>query len=129
MIYATSYSDVVSIYVLEGLRRLWELSVNEHGEYVNFDYSLHNDYTIDSSGRKDIHYDNVYLNNEIQIEILNNLVNEPYCIKNNKTVHHLKEYQKQQVKIGSTLGASPWSSKESFIKNHPEFKKISKKFL
>lgn len=126
MIFVNSEKDVVDIYIMEGLRRLWSASVDENGETVSFDYFYNHSPKV--NGKIHIPYDDVYCPFEEQIKIINDLVNESYCMPSGKT-YKLKRAYANLVQCRTSLGPSPSSSKEHFIEQHPNFKKIEKKFI
>ena len=126
MIFVNSEKDIEEAYIMEGLRRLWAASVDETGKSVSFDYY----YNI--SPRKGrtvmIPYEDVYCPNELQTEIDNELLAEPYCTPTGK-IHKLnKSRYETKIRFNTVLGPSPWSSKKTFVQNHAKFHKIEKKF-
>lgn len=125
MIFVNSEKDAVTAYIMEGLRRLWSVSVDENGESVSFDYFYNHSPRID--GRVNVPYNDVYCSIEEQQNIINDLVKEPYCTPSGK-IHKLKKFNVDTIKYNTTLGPSPFSSKERFIERHPKFKKVEKKF-
>ena len=126
MIFVNSEKDVLNAYIMEGLRRLWEVSVDENGEFANLDYSFN--HSPKNGKQVLIPFEDVYCPDYLQLQIINELINEPYCTPSGKVYKLKKSRYEQSIKYNVTLGPSPWSSKKTFIKNHPKFKKIEKKF-
>ena len=52
-------------------------------------------------------------------KIREDILNEPYCYIGYNTIHKLKDYLKKSVSIELTLGPSPNSSIESFLRKNP----------
>lgn len=117
--------EVVSAYIKEGFRRLYSASIDSNGQYVDFD-EMHAKSPVDSKGRKLIPFDDVFCFYHIQKDIINEVLNEPYCYigTNSKTEHKLKEFQKHSVSFELNLGPSPNSSIESFLKKNPHLKSL-----
>ena len=118
MIYVERGGDVVGAYIKEGLRRMYSASIDSNGQYVDFDAILAKS-PVDSKGLKLIPFDDIFCFWYIQKEIRDAILNEPYCYIGYKTKHKLKDYLKNSVSIGLTLGPSPNSSIESFLKKNP----------
>ena len=118
MIYVERGGNVVSAYIKEGLRRMYSASIDNNGQYVDFDAILAKS-PVNSKGIKLIPFDDIFCFWYIQKEIRDAILNEPYCYIGYKTKHKLKDYLKNCVSIGLTLGPSPNSSIESFLKKNP----------
>lgn len=104
MIIVRSISEAVSTYVYEGLRRTWAVSVNENGEFVNFDLD-YNTCKV-THGMHMMNFANVYCTRSAYDEIIEQLVKEPYRMKNGK-IHYLKKKERDHVRINVSLGPSP----------------------
>lgn len=126
MIFVNSEKDVAEAYIMEGLRRLWAASVDETGKSVSFDYY----YNI--SPRKGrtvmIPYEDIYCPDDLQMNIVNELLAEPYCTPSGKIYKLNKSRYETKIRFNTVLGPSPWSSKKTFAEKHPKFNKIEKKF-
>ena len=124
MIYVKQ-GEVVSAYIKEGFRRLYSASIDSNGQYVDFD-EMHAKSPVDSKGTKLIPFDDVFCFYHIQKEIINEVLNEPYCYigTNSNTEHKLKEFQKHCVSFELNLGPSPNSSIESFLEKNPHLKSL-----
>ena len=118
MIYVERGGNVVSAYIKEGVRRMYSASIDNNGQYVDFDAILAKS-PVNSKGIKLIPFDDIFCFWYIQKEIRDTILNEPYCYIGYKTKHKLKDYLKNRVSIGLTLGPSPNSSIESFLKKNP----------
>ena len=126
MIFVNSNKDVGLAYTYEALRRLWEASIDENGNFVNFDYYYN--HSPKKDGRIYMPFEDVYCPAELQTKIIDEILKEPYCTPTGKVYKLNKSRYEQQIIYGATLGPSPWSSKESFAKRHPIFDKIKEKF-
>ena len=117
--------EVASAYRKEGFRRLYRASIDSNGQYVDFD-EMHAKSPVDSKGRKLIPFDDIFCFSHVQREIIDALLNEPYCYigTNSNTEHKLKEFQKHCVLFEITLGPSPNSSIESFLEKNPHLKSL-----
>lgn len=118
MIYVIRGGNVTNAYIKEGLRRMYSASIDSNGQYVDFDELLAKS-PVDSRGRKLIPFDDIFCFRYIQEEIRDAILNEPYCYIGYRAKHKLKEYLKRSVSFGLTLGPSPNSSIESFLKKNP----------
>lgn len=118
MIYVKRGGNVVSAYIKEGFRRMYSASIDSNGQYVDFDEMVANS-PVDSAGRKLIPFDDIFCFWYIQKEIREDILNEPYCYIGYNTIHKLKDYLKNSVSFELTLGPSPNSSIESFLRKNP----------
>ena len=118
MIYIERGGNVVSAYIKEGLRRMYSASIDNNGQYVDFDAILAKS-PVDSKGIKLIPFDDIFCFWYIQKEIRDTILNEPYCYIGYNTKHKLKDYLKNAVSFELILGPSPNSSIESFLKKNP----------
>ena len=118
MIYVKRGGNVVSAYIKEGFRRMYSASIDSNGQYVDFDEMVANS-PVDSTGRKLIPFDDIFCFWYIQKEIREDILNEPYCYIGYNTIHKLKDYLKNSVSFELTLGPSPNSSIESFLRKNP----------
>ena len=118
MIYVERGGNVVSAYIKEGLRRMYSASIDNNGQYVDFDAILAKS-PVNSKGIKLIPFDDIFCFWYIQKEIIDEILNEPYCYIGYNKHHKLKEYLKRAVSFELTLGASPNCSIESFLKKNP----------
>lgn len=118
MIYVERGGDVVSAYIKEGFRRMYSSSIDSNGQYADFDELLAKS-PKDSRGKILIPFDDIFCFWYIQEEIRDTLLNEPYCYIGYNKKHKLKEHLKNAVSFELTLGPSPNSSIESFLKNNP----------
>ena len=118
MIYVKRGGNVVSAYIKEGFRRMYSASIDSNGQYVDFDEIVANS-PVDSAGRKLIPFDDIFCFWYIQKEIREDILNEPYCYIGYNTIHKLKDYLKNSVSFELTLGPSPNSSIESFLRKNP----------
>ena len=118
MIYVERGGNVVSAYIKEGFRRMYSASIDSNGQYVDFDEIVANS-PVDSAGRKLIPFDDIFCFWYIQKEIREDILNEPYCYIGYNTIHKLKDYLKNSVSFELTLGPSPNSSIESFLRKNP----------
>ena len=118
MIYVERGGNIVSAYIKEGFRRMYSASIDSDGQHVDFDEMLDKS-PVDYKGRKLIPFNDIFCFWYIQKEIRDTILNEPYCYIGYKTKHKLKDYLKNRVSIGLTLGPSPNSSIESFLKKNP----------
>ena len=118
MIYVKRGGDIASAYIKEGFRRMYSASIDSNGQYVDFDEMVANS-PVDSAGRKLIPFDDIFCFWYIQKEIREDILNEPYCYIGYNTIHKLKDYLKNSVSFELTLGPSPNSSIESFLRKNP----------
>ena len=118
MIYVKRGGNVDSAYIKEGFRRMYSASIDSNGQYVDFDEIVANS-PVDSAGRKLIPFDDIFCFWHIQKKIREDILNEPYCYIGYNTIHKLKDYLKNSVSIELTLGPSPNSSIESFLRKNP----------
>lgn len=118
MIYVKRGGNVVSAYIKEGFRRMYSASIDSNGQYVDFDEIVANS-PVDSAGRRLIPFDDIFCFWYIQKEIREDILNEPYCYIGYNTIHKLKDYLKNSVSFELTLGPSPNSSIESFLRKNP----------
>lgn len=123
MIYVERGGNVTSAYIKEGFRRMYSASIDSNGQYVDFDALLDKS-PVDSRGRKLIPFDDIFCFWYIQEEIRDAILNEPYCYIGYNTKHKLKDYLKKSVSFELTLGPSPNSSIESFLKKNPHLTNI-----
>ena len=117
--------EVVSAYIKEGFRRLYSASIDSNGQYVDFD-EMHAKSPVDSKGKKLIPFDDIFCFSHVQREIIDTLLNEPYCYidTNSNTEHKLIDFQKHCALFELTLGPSPNSSIESFLEKNPHLKSL-----
>ena len=118
MIYVKRGGNVVSAYIKEGFRRMYSASIDSNGQYVDFDEIVANS-PVDSAGRKLIPFDDIFCFWYVEKEIREDILNEPYCYIGYNTIHKLKDYLKNSVSFELTLGPSPNSSIESFLRKNP----------
>ena len=125
MIYVKRGESVFTAYVKEGFRRLYSASIDSNGQYVDFD-EMYAKSPVDSKGRKLIPFNDIFCFSYVQREIINEVLNEPYCYigTNSNTEHKLKEFQKHCVSFELNLGPSPNSSIESFLEKNPHLKSL-----
>lgn len=123
MIYVERGGNVTSAYIKEGFRRMYSASIDSNGQYVDFDALLDKS-PVDSRGRKLIPFDDIFCFWYIQEEIRDNILNEPYCYIGYNTKHKLKEHLKKSISFELTLGPSPNSSIESFLRKNPHLANI-----
>lgn len=125
MIYVTRGESAYAAYVKEGFRRLYSASIDSNGQYVDFD-EMYAKSPVDSKGRKLIPFDDIFCFSHVQREIINALLNEPYCYiyTNSNTEHKLKEFQRHCILFELTLGPSPNSSIESFLEKNPHLRSL-----
>ena len=125
MIYVTRGESAYAAYVKEGFRRLYSASIDSNGQYVDFD-EMYAKSPVDSKGRKLIPFDDIFCFSHVQREIIDALLNEPYCYiyTNSNTEHKLKEFQKHCILFELNLGPSPNSSIEAFLEKNPHLKNL-----
>ena len=123
MIYVERGGNIVSAYIKEGFRRMYSASIDSNGQYVDFDAMLAKS-TVDSKGRTVIPFDDIFCFWHKQKEIRDAILNEPYCYIGYNTKHKLKDYLKNTVSFELTLGPSPNSSIESFLKKNPHLESL-----
>lgn len=125
MIYVKRGESVFTAYVKEGFRRLYSASIDSNGQYVDFD-EMYAKSPVDSKGRKLIPFNDIFCFSHVQREIIDALLNEPYCYiyTNSNTKHKLESRQKHGVLFEITLGPSPNSSIEAFLKKNPHLKSL-----
>jgi hypothetical protein len=126
MIFHQYKNEIVNEYIFEGFRRLYANSVNKNGIIVNFDI-LYAKATKGDDNRLDIGYENYYSPPDLQTEILDKLVKEPY-ITPRGAIRYLKKHEQDSVRINTTLGCSPSSSKVRFSEKFDSFNKIKEEF-
>lgn len=126
MIFVHSDQDVANAYIMEGLRRMWAASVDENGNFVSFDYYFNHSPKVGKQVQ--IPFDDIYCPDYLQMKIINELLEEPYCTPTGKVYKLKKSRYEQTIRYNAVLGPSPWSCKRTFAKNHPNFRKIEKKF-
>ena len=119
MIHVNNKNDVVNAYLHTAYRRVYSESIDKFGNYGDFDV-LYNNRTVDKYGHFGIPYDDYYCNDDRQHEIIEAVLNEPYSIRNYKTVHKLKKYQRQSVSFNFSLGCSPCGSAKGFVRRYPD---------
>ena len=118
MIYVKRGGDITSAYIKEGFRRMYSASIDSDGQHVDFDEMLDKS-PVDYKGRKLIPFNDIFCFWYIQKEIIDEILNEPYCYIGYNKHHKLKEYLKRAISFELTLGPSPNSSIESFLKKNP----------
>lgn len=119
MIRVKSANDIVDAYLRTAYRRVYSESIDQFGNYGDFDV-LYNNRTIDKYGHFGIPYEDYYCNEYRQREIIESILDEPYCIRHYKTEHRLKKYQKHSIRFNFSLGCSPCGSARGFIRRHPD---------
>ena len=123
MIYVERGGNVTNAYIKEGFRRMYSASIDSNGQYVDFDALLAKS-PVDYRGRKLIQFDDIFCFWYIQEEIRDTILNEPYWYIGYNTKHKLKDYLKKSVSFELTLGPSPNSSIESFLRKNPHLVNI-----
>ena len=125
MIYVKRGESAFAAYVKEGFRRLYSASIDSNGQYVDFD-EMYAKSPVDSKGRKIIPFDDIFCFSHVQREIIDTLLNEPYCYiyTNNNIKHKLESREKHCVLFEINLGPSPNSSIESFLEKNPHLRSL-----
>ena len=118
MIRVKKGNDPVVVFIYEIFRRIYSESINEHGEFGDFDI-ICKLCGRNSRGQLDIPFDDYYCPDYRQNEIMNETMNEGYIIEGYKYKHKLKELQKQRIRTSVSLGCSPTSNIKFFLKLHP----------
>lgn len=120
MIIVNTLRTAVSSFIYEGLRRLWSVSVNENNELVNLDYEYNHCEIINKQHQ--MKFDDVFIPEDKYNKVVNELVNEPYCVQCGTRKYYLKERDKAVVKMNIAMGPSPWSCERTFAERHPKYK-------
>lgn len=125
MIYVKRGERAFAAYVKEGFRRLYSASIDSNGQYVDFD-EMYAKSPVDSKGRKLIPFNDIFCFYHVQREIIDAVLNEPYCYMytNSNIKHKLKSHQKNSVLFELTFGPSPNSSIESFLEKNPHLRSL-----
>lgn len=123
MIKVCKGKNVVDAYITEGFRRLYSASIDCNGNYVDYDV-MYNEAPRDSAGRIHLPFDDIYCNRHIQSKIIEDITKEPYMFLGYKTVHRLRKHQQDTIRFNLTLGPSPNSSLEAFIRKFANIKDL-----
>jgi hypothetical protein len=123
MIKVVRGKSVVDAYIFEGFRRLYSASIDSNGNYVDYD-TLYANAPRDSHGRICLPFDDIYCHHRLQNKIIDDITKEPYMYLGYKTVHRLKQTQRDSIRFNLTLGPSPNSSLESFIRKFTNIKDL-----
>lgn len=110
--------DVRNDYIDECYRRMYAEAVKYDGTYGDYD-ALYYD-TVYVRHSKDFPYDDYYLPPGRFYQIIEEVCNMKYKHSMNAaTVYQLKPYMKRSISMSITLGISPISTADGFLKRHP----------
>lgn len=124
MVYKEDRYEAVDAYILEGYRRLYWYAVDKNMNRADFDRKM---IEVELSGGS-LSYEDYFCPHKLQERLMKELLSEKYTTPRNAR-NSLKSYEKDRVSFSCSLGASPFSSIQSYIKNHPASKKKFEQYL
>lgn len=124
MVYKEDRHDASDAYILEGFRRLYWYTVDENMNRADFDRMM---IEAELSGVS-FSYEDYFCPHKLQARLMEELLSEKYTTPRNAR-NSLKSYEKDRVRFNCSLGASPFSSIQSYIKNHSASKKKFEQYL
>lgn len=122
MVVVSKKSHIVDHYMFLCYSALYAAAVDENGIYGSLSHIM--SISPYENGKLMVPYEDYYCNDKVQAKIIADLLEEPYCILGHSAIHKLKKREKESIRCSVVLGASPFTSKKTFLKNHPKFRDV-----